>query len=886
MGLIDNKINHSEEKFNKSKTIMNAHILMSRYFIKYKYKDDFKCLNKSIATLKEIIKNGVFEDKTYLFLSYLYVENKDYEIASAYLKKYEEHRKFYKNNDVNSYIIYLYAKYMCLKFGKKIFQQRLAFKKLIKFTKQYPLAQMLIGNIYINNKKYEEAYEYLSLAYINGNNSTLLFMSLYDYYLIKDNNNDASELLFKVVTWAIRNGLDVHNIFNSQIENIQINSKANLKMAKNIYYKFDNDNLLQQIVTTMCLDDEYDLSEEAFKLYQVCERKQIEVPRLEEAIAKCCIKYEYENISRYIMGKYIDEYKVISNEKAYIFHLILSYDKFDDYVDKYKNEIIEFYIEALEKNNFNRMFYSGYKYLLLNADLNLSNELIEKLENVLLEKLFIYEITTSDNNENKIYIKDKYLSEYIEGRFENNVCNINIFDPEFKYFTFYEEGKNAVNSNLKIRKFLSGSTKTLINYFIDKGYKDDYLLLGKCIYDIYSINDENIDYFNEVMDLSIISEYTKKEFSSYLGEYFAKQKDYVSAISYYENLNLILDNVIVVGCIKTYIKNNEIEKAINVLMQNYTFINSDDLLSIVGKLYIYEDYHKQLSVILLRLSNRIKNNDKYIKILYENIDNDLSLLLKLSNDFDNHNLSNKILSLSMSKRIYNKETERNFLRSYKYDKSEKIINDYIYYICYEVIRNNTVVSDDILKILRVTYDDTSDVDILACILKGYSKNKTYILNEVDFINDALETMAINNILLPEFEKLLSKKIKNDFVSKYYSIQYKGNKKNDVYVYIKYNDEEYKKIKMDYFKFSMFTYKIPVFYKDTIRYYFEEILESGSIKTEEFKYKNNKIQIVQSNDEFFKLNNALIQEDMSRMKDVEESLKIITNNEEQFIGLMI
>ncbi len=884
MEFLDKKIEKVREKFYKSNKLVDGYILSNHYYLKYKYYDDYKSLNSSIETLKHLIKNGAYDEKTFLTLSYLYIKNKDYELAMAYLKKFESYKKYYKNEEKNLYITYLYVRYVVLKYGKKIFQQRLPYIQLIKLAKDSSLAQMFLGKIYIDNKKYDEGYEYLTLAYINGNRSTLLFQALYDYYLNKENNNDVNSLLFKVVTWAIRNGLDVEEIFNSQFNNIKIKSKSNLKMAKEIYNKFENDYLLEQIVIKMCDTRDFDLSPTAFSLYKQCENKQIEIPKLEVAITKCCIKYEDENISRYTMGKYIDIHKVISEEKAYIFHLILSFEKFEDYILKYKNEIINFYKKALDENNINRFFYSGYKYLLLNQkEIGLSIEVVKKLEDILFEKLFTYEITTKNNFEGKIYVTDKYLEGYTEGTFIDKKASIDVLHSEFNYLTFDNESKNAILSEMKVKKFLSGDINTLINYFINKGFDSEYLLISKVIQEIGNIDENNKDYFIKSLQIEELSDYAIKEISTQLGDYFAKKKEYTKAINYYELCNLVIDNEVVVGCIKSYIKNQHIKKAYNLLMINYKFINSDDLLSIINKLYIYKEYHKQLSKVLLKVASRIKNNREYIKILYENLEEDLDVLLKLSNDFDENGLNNKILKLSMLKRIYNKKTERAFVRLYKYNNNQEVIDDYSYYVCYEVLKNNKEASEDVLKILRNLLDLNKDrQELRMTILKCYSKNKSYILNEVEFIDENLKILELNNISLSCFKNLISKKIKNPFVSKYFVMEYIGDSKNEVYLNIKYNNDKFKKIKMDYYKFSLFIYKVPVLYKDTITYYFEEVMPTGSIKSKDFTYTNNKIEIINRNERYFLLNNALIQSEMSRVKDLENTLETLIGGEEWLI----
>ncbi len=878
MDLLNKKIDIAYKKNNKSKVIINAHSLSYYYYLKYKYYDNYKSLNDSIHVLKETVKNDVYEEKIFLSLSFLYVENKDYEVAISYLKKFESYKKYYQNNEINNYTYFLYVKYTVLKYGRKIFQKRFTLIKLIKLSRSNTLAQMLLGKIYLEDGNYEEAYEYLTLAYLNGNRSTYLFQSLYDYYANSDNSNDASELIFKVCMWAIRKGLNINKIFNESgvLKSTNINNNTNLKIAKKIYEQCENEYLLKQIVINMSNKKEIDTSEKAFDLYKQCENKQVQIEGLETAIVKCSIKYNYENISKYTISKYIEKHSIISEEKAYIFNLILNYNKFEDYLERYKSEIINFYKLALLQNRNNIIFYNGYKYLLLNKyKSKLDKNNIARLEEILLNNLFCYEIITDYEKNATLYVNDKYLGEYVTAKFNNKVCTINIINDNFEYFLFDEKDQKAINSKLQINKCLKGNNLSLINYFIQKGINTEYLIIAKCIMELSKITKENEQYFNKCLNFEIISEYTKRKINASLGNYFCNNKDYTKAITYYKNCNLIINEQVAIGCINSYIKNNRIKEAFDVLMVNYKQLESEDLLNIIDELIVYEKYHKQLSYVLLQNCNYIKNNDKYVKILYENIDDDMEVLLKLYNYFNNNELNNKILQLSMRKRIYNSKMEKVFARTYEYNSRQQVIQDYIYYITYEILKNDIDIYDSTLNILRKYLYEKEDYNyVRLAILKCYSKNKNYILNEQKFINESLKILEQQNLSLPCFKNLISKNIKSDYVYKYYTIQYVGNPKSELYIYIKYNDSSYKKVKMDYYEFCLFLFKVPVLYKDKVTYYFEEVKEKGSIISKKFNYINNKIEIINNDDMFFKLNNALIQRDMLQYNDLEKNLSDI------------
>ena len=81
---------------------------------------------------------------------------------------------------------------------------------------------------------------------------------------------------------------------------------------------------------------------------------------------------------------------------------------------------------------------------------------------------------------------------------------------------------------------------------------------------------------------------------------------------------------------------------------------------------------------------------------------------------------------------------------------------------------------------------------------------------------------------------------------------------------------YTAVPMQYIRYGIYLAAVPMFYNETLTYYFSEELSSGSVTTREFSVKNTKPFVHENPDDpYFTINNAIICEHMFKHDQVEK-----------------
>jgi len=76
--------------------------------------------------------------------------------------------------------------------------------------------------------------------------------------------------------------------------------------------------------------------------------------------------------------------------------------------------------------------------------------------------------------------------------------------------------------------------------------------------------------------------------------------------------------------------------------------------------------------------------------------------------------------------------------------------------------------------------------------------------------------------------------------------------------------------MEYLRYGLYSTKLPLFYNETITYYYSEEMPTGSIATQESYHKNTAPYLNDNHpDSYFAINNAIIYEQMFKHQLVED-----------------
>jgi hypothetical protein len=141
--------------------------------------------------------------------------------------------------------------------------------------------------------------------------------------------------------------------------------------------------------------------------------------------------------------------------------------------------------------------------------------------------------------------------------------------------------------------------------------------------------------------------------------------------------------------------------------------------------------------------------------------------------------------------------------------------------------------------------------------------------------EALAGQEEAGILFPVFRESRDKQPLSPYIEKNQPFLYRGLPDKNVWLYYRLDAQPvFRALPMGYLRFGLYLAVLPLFYNETITYYFSEEMPTGSITTREAAIKNEGVYLNETNteDAFFTINNAIVYEQMFKYEQVE---KIIT-----------
>jgi hypothetical protein len=144
------------------------------------------------------------------------------------------------------------------------------------------------------------------------------------------------------------------------------------------------------------------------------------------------------------------------------------------------------------------------------------------------------------------------------------------------------------------------------------------------------------------------------------------------------------------------------------------------------------------------------------------------------------------------------------------------------------------------------------------------------------ITDALDAMERNDILFPIFKQNKDKVTSRSYIEKNMPFVYHSLPDKNIFLYYRIKGENpYRKRRMRYLRFGLYEAHIPVFYNETICYYFSEELPTGSIRTAEMETRETGFLdlswAASGADPYYIINNAVIYEQMFKYSNAEDLL---------------
>jgi hypothetical protein len=138
-------------------------------------------------------------------------------------------------------------------------------------------------------------------------------------------------------------------------------------------------------------------------------------------------------------------------------------------------------------------------------------------------------------------------------------------------------------------------------------------------------------------------------------------------------------------------------------------------------------------------------------------------------------------------------------------------------------------------------------------------------------------MENEGILFPVFKE--HRPTSTPFIEKYQPFLYKSLPNKDCWLYYRIdNASHYSCVPMQYVQYGLYVAAVPMFYNETLHYYFSEQTDSGSASTKQASVKNTK-QFLHENtsDPYYTINNAIIYEHRFKHDQVEKLISTLVTD---------
>jgi hypothetical protein len=879
--------------YEKNNSIKNSVLLIFRYWAAFRQKGDNACLNKAYFICAQALEKNFADIRLAFIRVFLELEFGRTDSADDTLQTLEQYKNHLKQNEPENYLIYLFLTALLdIKNGKD--------KRALKTIRQMNEAEnkpnivnLLLAYLHIYRADYQNAYNYLATASKIYRGSFFVLMGFHMVFAEKAHVRDDNFLFTDFLRWGISSGVSYDSCVDFYQSSIITKNSKDLEVLKKIYGTYPKRWLLELICQN--LTAKFDYSSEAYRYYKDAETKQLIMNNLETHLVRAAFVNKNEDIAHFTMANFLKRYNDDHNLKSFVFHLLTSNAKYADLCADNKPEIMEFAVSSLRDNERGRYYNSIYAYYLSHKPEDADENLLKLCNNILYENLFGYEAVISNSEIKYVWVFDKEKKDHSVFEAVHNPpyrprVKIKSVSKNLSVTCFDESRKKIINETIEFKKSVEPVSLELFTHFHNLYPQDTDILivLAKYYTQAAEIPESGIDTLNKVLSLKNISRNFRMQVTASLGNLLASQSRYDKAIEYY---NVVDENYLsdyyIEQMLTAFINAKDYEKAVRLIIKKSHCVSDRTLFFALKQIAMFEKYHQSVADVAYELILKSWYDKNLINIViehYKGSQEDYQQLGIALNSIQapEITLDKKILENCIGMHKLDTKSQRVFSRMYSSMPDAKILDIFIYYLCYEMIIQNTKIEAETVSILESHFSNTKDSLLSYALMHLYLNHNITTAVSGAVINYATASMEEDGIifecaaLIKDKDKLSPYIIKNTpFVyrtlpNKSVFLNYRVD--NTAYGSLtgaKYRDGETHRVKMKYYKFGLYMCAIPHFYNEKLIYYFSEESKTGSITTAEREVTNSRAAISENTDDmYFTVNNALVYEQMFRYNEVE------------------
>lgn len=871
---MDKKIEELEQIYNKKKNKNRLLLLINKYYLAFLNTEKQEYLKRAYFKTQEYLEINKTDLDIIMVICFFCFELKNIKEAEKFLNIINKYKRNLKLNNLVKYCFYIYLLAM------EKFIKNYSISKYIKILEYYENQNNTEINLLIINLKLKNnTLDRNIISNFNKKDRNNFYINLTLYKIFEKSSkflNFDRKIFNSYIKWGYRNCLNLEKSLAQYYLQLDFNTEDEIYNQK-FYLKYKYDFILERITEEYI--NKNSISEIAFFFYKEAINRQLNLEGLIFNYIKGCYKFKIEDIGLYPMKKFLENKEIDFEIIAFVYHIILTNKKYSELLNKYHSLIIKYALYFLEKKFVGRYYYSIYKYLLD----NLAND--EKLENKILNILYPiyyeYEITTLNENAKWILIKDEELRTIREYEIINKKAYIQAISNNFSYYLLEESKKEIISSEIFIEKSIEENSTKIALKFYSKNLINKFSLinLGKYFLSLEKPDNKIKNILLKILEIEDLARPFKNKIIHLIASTYFYEKDYENATLYFKKIpeneinDRYIDNILM-----SYIYSLENEKAIEIITRKSHIISDDILYIALRSISEDEKNDRLIAPFIYEILMKGKIDNLFIEILIKNYKGGLLEWLELRQCLEEKGIIKKSIDEHILKEtIYthnlNAESEKIFAKLFNFDIENIILEDFLNYCIYESIFNNYVFLNETLQIMEHIFMEY-EYEELGYGLAHIYLNQKFDLNEKEHIFDkVIFNMEKNKINFKIFEENKDKFEKYPYIFKSTPFIYTDLPEKNIYIFYKeINEDSFKSLKMQYFKFGMYICVLPIFFGEEIEYYFAEGTKKENILTKKESIINNYNKIFDFEDEYFKINNIIISLYEGKFQNIENLME--------------
>jgi len=878
--------------------------------------DDYQYLEKAYLGAMAAHRQNQPSARLFSLAIFMAIESRHLDTATDMLDAAMTYRSFLKANEPFYLNVFNFLKaYLAIieNRGRAAKKYHKAFLSHIKAAEDSPYYDVMVGQLHLAASEYAMAYINFANAYKRGCRSMYLLEGLFRSLSAADPHETGEELLPTLI-YAAMHGSDISRATAVHEDAVFAAIMQDPAAGERLYALSRYTPLLKPVCANRMHNKDFSLS--AHKLYSQAIKQQIDLGGLSAFLIQSSYINHIDKISSYPLARFLASANMEPQLAAYVYHIMLTDSANANLIHGREDMALQAAVYCLESGISGREANSLFQYYWTHCkSTGTTGELVEKAEAELHAGLTQFELTTSKDTR-YVYIalqEKRGTYEYViaeNDHPENHRLIIEATNENFSSICLGAGRRSVITKPLIIKRVVPLANPALYQYFFDKGdrsfYVTGYLASHYLQADSPETGVKAVPVFEAILAEKSLHKSYRMKILSALGLLYHVSGSHTKALECYTQIDMTtLPQTYLQQTLQVCLQTKEHALAAELIAQNHKSLPTHDLYE--GLHQLLQDAHaapgsikdtqKHLAEAAFSLLLSGYYSETLLTVTLTHYHASLSELRALSQVLKtpDSRLDTKILSGDLWAHQYDIFTQKSFRRLITANKAQKECTQFIDYCTYAMLTKNLAPEYEVINILEKYYmanvKDTDGISspnnlLLLALCHTYLHHNITTFRSDKLLWKAVSTQEATDILLPIFKD--NKPIHHPYLEKYQPFLHQSQPGKDIHLYYRLDDtKDFLSIPMQYLAYGLYTAKLPLFYNETVTYYYSDEMPTGSITTHQASHKNiTPFLHDYPQDIFYAINNAIIHEQMFRHQEMEAILDELVKSPVKIRGQLL